>query len=102
MEKPLAETYSQTLEIKKLAEKSGVFVQCGFIERFNPAVAELKKILESKVVINVDFFRTNRLSNRIADVDVVLDLMIHDIDLALYMNGPVKNLTAYGSITGRT
>lgn len=97
VEKPLAQTYSQTLEIKKLAEENSMFVQCGFIERFNPAIAELKKILDSKFVINVDFFRTNRLSSRITDVDVVLDLMIHDIDLALYMNGSVKKVMAYGS-----
>jgi predicted dehydrogenase len=60
-------------------------------------VAELKKILESTNVINADFFRTNRLSSRITDVDVVLDLMIHDIDLALYLNGPIQNVVAYGN-----
>jgi predicted dehydrogenase len=97
VEKPLAETYAQALEIKKLADKNGMFLQCGFIERFNPAVAELKKILQSKKVINIDFFRTNRLSARVTDVDVVLDLMIHDIDLALYLNGPVESIGAFGS-----
>ena len=97
IEKPLAETYAQTVEIEKLADENGMFIQSGFIERFNPAVAELKKILEEKSLINIDFFRTNRLSNRITDVDVVLDLMIHDIDLALYFNGPIKSIEAFGS-----
>jgi predicted dehydrogenase len=97
IEKPLAESYAEAQEIKALANANGMFVQCGFIERFNPVVAELKKILESTNVINADFFRTNRLSSRITDVDVVLDLMIHDIDLALYLNGPITNVVAYGN-----
>jgi predicted dehydrogenase len=97
VEKPLAETYSQTLEIQKLSDKYDLFVQCGFIERFNPVVAELKKILKNSNIINIDFFRTNRLSNRVTDVDVVLDLMIHDIDLALYLNGPICNVVAFGN-----
>jgi predicted dehydrogenase len=96
IEKPLAETYAQAQEIKVLANENGMFVQCGFIERFNPVVLELKKILKTRKVINADFFRTNRLSSRITDVDVVLDLMIHDIDLALYLNGPVQDVVAYG------
>jgi predicted dehydrogenase len=97
VEKPLAESYAEAQEIKTLAKRNDMFVQCGFIERFNPVVAELKKILKTTKVINSDFFRTIRLSSRITDVDVVLDLMIHDIDLALYLNGPVKDVVAYGN-----
>lgn len=97
IEKPLAETYAEAQEIKALANENGMFVQCGFIERFNPVVVELKNILKTTKVINADFFRTNRLSSRITDVDVVLDLMIHDIDLALYLNGPIQNVVAYGN-----
>ena len=83
-------------EIKVLTVKNRMFMQCGFIERFNPVVMELKNLLKTTKVINADFFRTNRLSSRITDVDVVLDLMIHDIDLALYFNGPVQDVVAYG------
>ena len=97
IEKPLAATYAEALEIKVLANENSMFVQCGFIERFNPVVVELKNILKTAKVINADFFRTNRLSSRITDVDVVLDLMIHDIDLALYLNGPIQNVMAYGN-----
>lgn len=96
IEKPLAQTLKEALEIKALAEKHDMYVQCGFIERFNPVVVELQRVLKSDEVINADFSRTNRLSSRITDVDVVLDLMIHDIDLALYLNGPVKSVLAYG------
>ncbi len=96
IEKPLAETLEQANKIKELADKHGMFIQCGFIERFNPVVVELKRVIENDEVINADFSRTNRLSSRITDVDVVLDLMIHDIDLALYLNGSVKSVVAYG------
>ena len=96
IEKPLASDYEQAIEMKALAQQHGIFVQCGFIERFNPVVAELKRILENEVVVNIDFTRTNRLSSRITDVDVVLDLMIHDIDLALYLNGNVEKVVAFG------
>ena len=96
VEKALAKSHVEAQEIKALTTKNGMFIQCGFIERFNPVVMELKNLLKSTKVINTDFFRTNRLSSRITDVDVVLDLMIHDIDLALYLNGPVLDVVAYG------
>lgn len=96
IEKPLAQTLVQAKEIKRLANANDMFVQCGFIERFNPVVAGLKNVLEKDEVINADFTRTNRLSARITDVDVVLDLMIHDIDLALFINGPIKSVSAHG------
>lgn len=96
IEKPLAQSLEQANKIKELAEIHDMYVQCGFIERFNPVVAALKHVLETDNVINADFTRTNRLSSRITDVDVILDLMIHDIDLALYINGPVKSVVAYG------
>jgi len=96
IEKPLAQTLVQAEEIKRLANANGMFIQCGFIERFNPVVAGLKNVLEKDEVINADFTRTNRLSTRITDVDVVLDLMIHDIDLALFINGPVRSVSAHG------
>jgi len=96
IEKPLAASLAQAIEMKELALKHDIFIQCGFIERFNPVVVELQQVLENEEVINADFTRTNRLSSRITDVDVVLDLMIHDIDLALYLNGSIKSVVAYG------
>lgn len=96
VEKPLATTYEDACLMEELAYKHETFVQCGFIERFNPVVSALKNVLGEREVINMDFTRTNRLSSRISDVNVVLDLMIHDLDLALFFNGPVKNVVAYG------
>lgn len=97
VEKPLAGTLAEAEEIAAFAAKNGLNVQVGFIERFNPAVQELKAILDrAQQVISIDFTRTNKLSSRITDVDVVTDLMIHDIDLALHLNGPAGDVAAHG------
>lgn len=97
IEKPLADTLAKAQNIKDIAAAGNIFVQTGFIERFNPAVMELKNIISDDKVINIDLTRTNKLSSRITDVDVVLDLMIHDIDLALHLNGPVAEVRAVGT-----
>lgn len=97
VEKPLTDSLESSLAIKALAAEKGLRVQVGFIERFNPAVQQMRKLLErSEQVVSVDFVRTNKISSRITDVDVVTDLMIHDIDLALYLNGPATAVAAHG------
>jgi predicted dehydrogenase len=97
VEKPLADTLAAARSLAELASQAKLNLQVGFIERFNPAVQLLKTILgKSERIVNVDFTRTNRLSARITDVDVVADLMIHDIDLALHLNGPVNGVSATG------
>jgi predicted dehydrogenase len=99
IEKPVTDSLENSERLGKLLEDKGVLLQVGYIERFNPAVIELKKILSnSEKVISVDLTRTNKLSSRITDIDVILDLMIHDIDLALYLNGGVKDVFAHGSV----
>ncbi|MDB2423597.1 Gfo/Idh/MocA family oxidoreductase [Paracoccaceae bacterium] len=99
VEKPLSHSLECTRSDLEFIKNNNLNVQVGFIERFNPAVQKLKSVLEqSEQVVNIDFTRTNRLSSRIKDVDVVTDLMIHDIDLAIYLNGPVKIVTAQGMI----
>jgi len=55
-------------------------------------------IKNSNHIINIDFSRTNKVSSRITDVDVVIDLMIHDIDLALHINGKPIKIEAHGYI----
>jgi len=97
VEKPLTDKLETSAEITELAKDRGLRIQVGFIERFNPAVQALKMVLAgTERVINIDFSRTNKISSRITDVDVVTDLMIHDIDLALYLNGPAREVSAYG------
>lgn len=102
VEKPLAHSLDETKELARFAAERNLKVQIGFIERFNPAIQQLKSVLEeSGQVISIDFTRTNKLSARITDVDVVTDLMIHDIDLALHLNGPVNDVSAHGLSEGR-
>ena len=95
LEKPPAANLKDSIHIQKLSKSNNNFVQCGFIERFNPTISSLKNILKKNKTINIDFMRTNKLSSRIKDVDVVVDLMVHDIDLALYLNGPVERVFAF-------
>lgn len=102
VEKPLADTLEEATRVARFAVEKGLNVQVGFIERFNPAVQSLKQVLDkSERVISIDFTRTNKLSARITDVDVVTDLMIHDIDLALYLNGPARSVAAHGFAHGK-
>ena len=81
VEKPLAATISEARKLVEAAERNSVIVQTGHIERFNPIVqATLSVVREPR------FIEGHRLSSfvgRSTDVDVILDLMIHDIDIAL-------------------
>jgi len=97
VEKPLAATLEDADSIASLAREKALNIQVGFIERFNPAVQALNVVLgKTQRLISLDFTRTNKVSSRITDVDVVTDLMIHDIDLALFINGPAKSVAAHG------
>jgi predicted dehydrogenase len=101
VEKPITERLDSSVAIAEMAKEKGLNLQVGLIERFNPAVEQMKKLLDnSSQVVSVDFVRTNKISARITDVDVVTDLMIHDIDLALYLNGPVTAVSAHGVAEG--
>lgn len=100
VEKPLTNTLESTQMIVNLAKSKGLNIQVGFIERYNPAVITLNHIIKpsNDKIINIDFIRTNKMSSRITDVDVVIDLMIHDIDLALSFNGGVADIYAHGVV----
>lgn len=100
IEKPLTDSAASARELAEVAALNELNVQIGFIERFNPAVQQLKRVLDrSNSVVCLDFTRTNKISERITDVDVITDLMVHDLDLALYLNGPVRNVSAHGVAT---
>ena len=97
VEKPLAQNFSEVKKIINFVKKNKINLRVGFIERFNPAVQSLLKIIKkNQKVISFDFTRTNPLSSRIKDVDVVIDLMVHDVDLAILFNGNVKFVKSYG------
>lgn len=102
VEKPLAATLEEAREVAVFAQTNDLNIQVGFIERYNPAVQAMKVVLnKSERIISLDFTRTNKVSARITDVDVITDLMIHDIDLALYLNGPARSVAAHGYANGR-
>lgn len=99
VEKPLTDDLSSTQKAFDIIKAHNVKIQIGFIERYNPAVAILHQTMtNANQVINIDFERTNKASKRIKDVDVVVDLMIHDIDLAISFNGLPKQISAYGYV----
>ena len=95
IEKPLASTLAEADELQAISSKNNRVVQVGHLERFNPAVRATVPLLTKPM-----FFEVHRLSvftPRSLDVDVVLDLMIHDIDIVLTMAGsPVKEVRAVG------
>ena len=95
IEKPITETVQEANELIALAERKGTIVQVGHIERLNPALLPL-----ANFDINPKFIEVQRLApytSRGADVPVVLDLMIHDIDLVLaIVRSPVKQIHASG------
>jgi len=95
IEKPLATTLAQADEIIALAEQLGRTVQVGHLERFNPAIVAVEPKLKRPM-----FFEAHRLSiftPRALDVDVVLDLMIHDLDIVLrFANSGVREVRAVG------
>jgi len=97
IEKPITETVEQAEILTQAAEASDLVVQVGHIERFNPAYMELKNVLEDMTVVAVNLRRLSAYAGSNTDVDVILDLMIHDIDLVLNMIGqePVA-VNAYG------
>jgi predicted dehydrogenase len=92
VEKPFTETLEQAQALKEAASKSKVVVQVGHIEKFNPAFIELRKVLEGMDILAMNFNRLSPFQGSNVDVDVVLDLMIHDIGLVVDMfdNEPVS------------
>mgnify|MGYP000125996648 CR=1 FL=1 len=87
IEKPITETVEQAEKLVEAAEKSGLVVTIGHIERFNPAYMELKNVVESMDVVTFDLRRLSPFEGSNKDVDVVLDLMIHDTNLVLDLVG---------------
>ena len=83
VEKPFTETLEQAQALVDAASKSKVVVQVGHIEKFNPAFIELRKVLEGMEILTMNFNRLSPFQGSNVDVDVVLDLMIHDIGLVV-------------------
>ena len=81
VEKPITETIEQAEELVSVADKNGLILQIGHLERFNPAVEALENLISEPKFIEVQ--RLGSFSARSLDIDVVLDLMIHDLDIIM-------------------
>ncbi|MGB7442362.1 MAG: Gfo/Idh/MocA family oxidoreductase [Coleofasciculaceae cyanobacterium] len=98
VEKPIAASIAEAESLVNAAAHSQCILQVGHIERFNPAFQELSKVLKTEELLALEAHRMSPYSDRANDVSVVLDLMIHDIDLLLELAAaPVVRLTASGS-----
>jgi len=95
VEKPIADDTAHATELAELAAARGLVLQVGHVERFNPVLSALEKRLT-----NPRFIEAHRLSpypNRSTDIGVVLDLMIHDLEIILHLvRSPVQAVDAVG------
>jgi predicted dehydrogenase len=96
IEKPLVTDIKQFKKILQITKKKKINLKVGYIERYNPTVQLIKKILKKNKILNLDFIRTNNRQNKIKDTNIIFDIMTHDIDLALYLSGDVKRITSSG------
>ncbi|HET6880800.1 MAG TPA: Gfo/Idh/MocA family oxidoreductase [Pirellulales bacterium] len=95
VEKPLAASTSQAAELVELARRNGAVLQVGHVERFNPAFTAAQPYLREPKYIEA--VRRSGFSFRSTDIGVVLDLMIHDIDLVLSLvASPLRRVDALG------
>lgn len=96
LEKPMTTNIAEADSLLKKADICNRIVQVGHIERFNPAILAMEQYITKPIFIEAQ--RIHSFNSRGADVDVVLDLMIHDIDIILsIVNSPVKSMHSVGS-----
>ena len=94
VEKPLTYLSEDGQKLIEAAKKNNVILTCGYIERFNPAVATVKDFLKSKKygeLIRLEFYREHRMPQHIKDVGIIYDTSVHDIDTAMWLFDEVPN-----------
>jgi len=95
LEKPMTTTVAEARELVEVARKQHVVLQVGHLERFNPAILAMDELIKQPLFIESD--RVAPFNPRGADVNVVMDLMIHDIDIILdIVDAPVVRIDAKG------
>ena len=95
IEKPIVATVEEADELVKIAEEANVKVQVGHVERFNPAYIAARPYIDTPLFIEAH--RLAMFNPRGTDVPVVLDLMVHDVDIVLDMiKSPIKNVSVSG------
>ncbi|MCL2669392.1 MAG: Gfo/Idh/MocA family oxidoreductase, partial [Syntrophaceae bacterium] len=95
LEKPITVTLAEADKLLALASEKSLILQIGLVERFNPAVVALHSVIGQPLFI--ESHRLHPFFERGTDVDVILDLMIHDLDIILhFVRSPVETLDAVG------
>ncbi len=95
VEKPMTPTLEEAQELFAIARRTGAALQVGHVERFNGAVQELRKIVERPILIECR--RLGPFAPRVQKDTVVMDLMIHDLDIVLALvDAPARRLSAFG------
>ncbi|MFH2012928.1 MAG: Gfo/Idh/MocA family oxidoreductase [Pseudomonadota bacterium] len=95
LEKPIATTIEEADSLIEMAEKKNLIFQVGHLERYNPAIVAAKDVLNNPMFI--ESHRLSFFTERATDVDVVLDLMIHDLDIILsFVNSDIDSIDAVG------
>ncbi|MBI2118172.1 MAG: Gfo/Idh/MocA family oxidoreductase [Elusimicrobia bacterium] len=96
LEKPLCQSVEEAEKLIKIAVQKNLVLQVGHVERFNPAVLAAQKFIQTPKFIEVN--RLGTYDPRVSHIGVVLDLMIHDLDIVLSLvQSEVKNLEAFGA-----
>ena len=96
LEKPIAPTVDSARELLDAARQRGVVLMVGLVERCSPVVLSLPPFLDD--LVHIEAFRIGPFTSRVPD-SVVLDLMIHDIDIAIGCAGPVRGVSAISRST---
>ncbi|MGH9910045.1 MAG: Gfo/Idh/MocA family protein, partial [Nitrososphaerales archaeon] len=105
VEKPMAPSFAECDQMRTLAKRNNVLLTTGYIERFNPAVNDVKNFIAQKKygdVLMLEFHRENRMPLNIHDVGIIYDTSVHDIDTALYLfnDKPHMVFARAGSVRG--
>jgi predicted dehydrogenase len=90
IEKPVTRTLKEAETLLEIASGKDLILQVGHIERFNPAVQELKRYIKDPFYMEIK--RSGPFDGRITDVGVVMDLMIHDLDILFYVLGKSRKI----------
>lgn len=95
VEKPITLKLEDADKLIETAKRNNTVLQIGHIERFNPAVVKMESLLSKPIFIESQ--RLNFFTERSTDIDVVLDLMIHDLDIVLHLvDSEIKEIDAFG------
>ena len=96
IEKPMTSTIQEAEKLNEIAEKRKLILQIGHVERFNSAFQSIERFLQKPLFI--ECHRLNLFPNRSLDIGVVMDLMIHDIDIILgLVKSPIEKIEAIGA-----